>query len=61
MWWVIGILIYLIIGFFTYKFVVSKWNMPKWEKIWTSLSWICIIPLYGVRKIQEWVTGMNKD
>lgn len=61
MWWIIGILVYLVIAGFTYKQFVSKWNHPQWEKIWISLSWICIIPLYGIRKIQEWVTGMNKD
>ena len=46
------ILLYLIISFVTYKFVVSKWNHPMWEKVMISLSWICIIPLWIIRKIQ---------
>lgn len=47
------IVIYLLITYLTYKNFVIKWNQPKWEKMMLSLGWICILPLYGIRKIQE--------
>ena len=47
------IALYLIIAYLTYNKVIVNWNHPKWEKIMLSLSWICIIPLYGIRKLQE--------
>lgn len=53
LYWILGILIYLVIAYFTYNKIVSKWNNPKWENIMISLSWICLLPLYGIRKIQE--------
>ncbi len=46
------ILLYLIISFMTYKFIVSKWKHPMWEKVMISLSWICVIPLWIIKKIQ---------
>lgn len=47
------VVIYLIIAFLGYNYVFKKWDNPKWENIMISLSWICVIPLYGIRKIQE--------
>jgi len=47
------ILVYLLASFGSYKFIISKWSHPLWEKIMLSLSWICILPLYGIRKFQE--------
>lgn len=51
--WVIIILVYFAIAWFTYKKFTSTWNKSKWEQIALSFSWICILPLYGIRKIQE--------
>ena len=53
MYWIIGIIIYLIIAGFTYKKFVSKWSNPKWEQIMFSIAWILLLPLYGIRKIHE--------
>lgn len=47
------ILLYLLIAFATYQFVFLKKENPKWEKVALSLSWICVLPLYAIRKIQE--------
>ena len=47
------VVIYLIITFLGYNYIFKKWDNPKWENIMISLSWICIIPLYGIRKIHE--------
>ena len=51
--WIAVVLVYLIIAWFAYDKFISKWNHPTWEKIMISLSWICVLPLYGIRKIQE--------
>lgn len=48
------ILLYLILAFVAYKFVISKWSHPMWEKVMLSLSWICIIPLWVIHKIHMW-------
>ena len=47
------ILVYLIISFLTFKKWVCKWNNTEFEKVMFSLIWPLILPLYGVRKIQE--------
>jgi len=52
--WIIAIVAYLIIAGLTWQFIVKKWDNPAWENIMISLSWICLIPLYGIRKLQEW-------
>lgn len=52
--WIIAIVAYLIIAGMTWQFIVKKWDNPAWENIMISLSWICLIPLYGIRKLQEW-------
>ena len=49
-YWVIGIIVYLVIALLFFK--KFKWtNHPLWERIMLSLSWICAIPLYGIKKI----------
>lgn len=47
------VLVYLIIAFLSYKYIVSKWNHETWEKIMISLSWICVIPLWFIYKINK--------
>ena len=51
--WILAILIYLVVAYFTYEKLVKKWIHPKWEKIMMSLSWICIIPCYVVYWINK--------
>ena len=36
-----------------YKKYISKWDVTKFEGVWFSFFWIALLPLYGVRKIQE--------
>ena len=47
------IIAYIILGYVAYKKYISKWDKPLWEKIWLSAFWICVLPLYGIRKIQD--------
>ena len=51
--WILGIIVYLVIAYFTYEKLVKNWNNPKWENIMMSLSWICIIPCYVVYWINK--------
>ena len=52
-YWIIGIIVYIIIGIFGYQKLFSKMDATKFEKIWYSVFWIALVPLYGIRKIQE--------
>jgi hypothetical protein len=49
----ICILIYLICAWAAYKYVISKWSQPKWEKVMLSLAWILMLPLYGINKLND--------
>lgn len=51
------VIVYLIISALGYNFVFKKWDNPTWENIMISLSWICVIPLWGIRKLQELSNG----
>lgn len=52
-YWIIGIVIYILIGIFAYKKYLSKMDDSTFNKIWLSVFWITLLPLYGIRKIQE--------
>ena len=52
-YWFIGIIAYILIEIFSYKKYISKWDVTKFEGVWFSFFWIALLPLYGVRKIQE--------
>lgn len=52
-YWIIGIIAYILIGVFSYKKYISKMDLTKFEKIWFSVLWVTLLPLYGIRKIQE--------
>ena len=51
------VIVYLIIAALGYNFVFKKWDNPTWENIMISISWICVIPLWGIRKLQELFNG----
>lgn len=55
LYWFIGIILYVLIAFFAYKKYFVKFDTTTFEKIWFSIFWIAVLPLYGVRKIQEQV------
>lgn len=46
-WLIIGI-IYVIGILLSYNLVISKWDNPMFEKVWFSVVWIALIPLYVV-------------
>ena len=50
----ICVLVYLLIAFCAYNFVVSKWEeYSKFEKIYFSLIWLPILPIYIVQKVHD--------
>jgi hypothetical protein len=44
--WIIG-------GILAYKYFISKWDDSKFEKIWFSCVWPCLIPLYIIHAIHN--------
>lgn len=46
--WFIVILLYVVVGIRTYKYIIDKWNNTKFEKVWFSCVWIVLIPLYAI-------------
>lgn len=44
--WLIVFIVYAIIGILAYKYIISKWDNTKFEKVWFSCVWIALIPLY---------------
>ena len=52
MWYIIIAVIWLIGSVVTW-FVVKKWNMKKWEKIWCCILWPCLVPLYIIHVIHN--------
>lgn len=55
MWWIIVAIIWLIGIVLSYKLFISKWDNSKFEKVWFSIVWPCLIPLYFI----HWL--YNKD
>ena len=47
------ILLYLIIAFCVYEYKIKNSSHAKWENIMISISWICIIPIWILKKIQD--------
>ena len=43
---ILGVFIYIIIACLVYRFKISKWEKPIWEKIYFSVLWVLLIPLY---------------
>ena len=53
MWWIIGIIIYLVITYFAYTKYISKWDKSKFEKIYFSFIWPIVLPLYGIHYVHN--------
>ena len=51
--WFTVIILYLIIAAITYFKVFKDSDHDKFENIMLSLSWICVLPMYGFKKIQD--------
>lgn len=49
--YIIGIIIYVLIAWFVYNKITSKWEHSKVENIYFSIIWILLIPLYIIHKI----------
>lgn len=49
--WILVAILYVIIGIGVYFFIISKWNKPLSEKIWYSVFWLPLIPLWIIHKI----------
>lgn len=58
MWWIIGIVVYIVIASFTYSLYTSKKDYPKWEQVMIALSWICVLPVYGMRKLYDLISKL---
>lgn len=50
MWYLIGILIYLV-GIAVTYFIVDKWNRGTVETVWYSVFWPVLLPLYLIHTI----------
>ena len=53
-YWIIGVLVYLVIAYFAYAKIIKNWDgHSQFEKIYFSLIWILILPLYGIHWIHN--------
>ena len=51
-YWVLGIIAYLVIGYFVYEKSMSKNDLPKWQQIVLSfIGWPLLIPLWVIHKL----------
>lgn len=51
--WFIVILLYVIVGILTYKYIINKCDNTKFEKVWFSCVWIALIPLYIIHLVHN--------
>ena len=51
--WFIVILLYVVVGILTYKYIINKWDNTKFEKVWFSCVWIALIPLYVIHLLHN--------
>lgn len=49
--WIIAAIIYVIGIFVSYYCIIKDWNQCLFNKIWFSIFWIALIPLYGIHKL----------
>ena len=50
----IGIIAYVIIAILAYFLVFKNWdNKSNFEKIWYSIFWIAVLPLYAIHAIHK--------
>ena len=52
MWYII-LAVWLIGIFVAYFCVINKWEKPTWEKVWLSVFWPLLIPLYIIHVIRK--------
>lgn len=50
---IICVLVYLCIAFLIYTKEIKHWNHPTWEKIYFSLFWILLVPLFGIHWLNK--------
>ena len=49
--WIIIAIVYIVLGILGYLFIIRKWETPtQFEKIWYSVFWIALIPLWMLHK-----------
>ena len=49
----IVLIIWILGGIISYNFFIKKWDNIKFEKIWFSCVWPCLIPLYIIYYIKD--------
>lgn len=49
----IVLIIWILGGIISYNFFIKKWDNTKFEKIWFSCVWPCLIPLYIIHYISN--------
>ena len=53
-YWIIALVIWLIGIFVAYNNFISKWeNRSKLEKIYFSVIWPLVLPLYGIHHLHN--------
>ena len=52
-YWILVLVLWIVGGIFSYNKYISKWNKSKFEKIWFSVLWPAIVPLYLIHYIHN--------
>ena len=55
--WIIIAIVYVVIGIAAYFLFINKWDKSQAEKIWYSIFWLPLIPLWILHKIYNWSKG----
>jgi len=50
MWYVIAA-VYVLAAVLTYVCVCRKWDNPTYEKVWFSIFWIALLPLWVIHAV----------
>lgn len=48
MWYIILLVVWAIGAFVTYHKYINRWKQGKAEKIYYSILWPLVLPLYGI-------------
>lgn len=60
--WIIIAIVYIVLGILGYLFIIRKWKTPtKFEKIWYSVFWIALIPLWMLHKAYNYFKKKIKE
>lgn len=60
MWYIIGILIWLIGAIVAYSCFIKKWNKSLVGKLYYSAIWPLLLPLYAIHYIYNKFRGDNE-